>query len=203
MSKRFKVILTIFVVIVIGYISFSLIKKININPKHQVGEILDSLNGVKVFYNGGVSHTGNRNLSSDGYNIGLKYQCVEFVKRYYYEYYNHKMPDSYGNAKDFYDKSLNDREYNSKRDLVQYSNPSKSKPCIGDLIIFDGHFGNKYGHVAIISMVSNEKIQIIQQNPGPFASSREDFQLDSNSNGFQVSDEKILGWLRIRKKSLN
>jgi surface antigen len=197
MSKKLKIVIALSVAIIVGYISFRLIKKINPNPKFEIGQILDSLNGVKVYYNGGVGHTGERNISEDGYNIGLTYQCVEFVKRYYYQYYHHKMPDSYGNAKDFYDNSVKDGSINIKRDLIQFTNPSKSKPDIGDLVIFDGTIGNPYGHVAIISDVKARYIEIIQQNPGPFASSRVILGLDSNLTGFKILESKLLGWLRM------
>ncbi len=197
MSKKLKIVIALSLAIIVGYISFRLIKKINPNPKFQVGQALDSLNGVKVYYNGGVSHTGKRNVSEDGYNIGLTYQCVEFVKRYYYEYYHHKMPDSYGNAKDFYDNSVKDGFISTKRGLVQYTNPSESKPAIGDLVVFDGTIGNPYGHVAIISDVKARYIEIIQQNPGPFASSRVILGLDSNLTGFKILEPKLLSWLRM------
>ena len=188
----------VIVTIILGYILVKLIKKVNPNPKYEVGQALDSLNGVKVYYNGGVGHTGERNVSEDGYNIGLKYQCVEFVKRYYYEFYHHKMPDSYGNAKDFFDQSLKDGQLSEKRNLIQFTNPSKSKPVIGDLVIFDGTAGNPYGHVAIVSNVTSQSIEIIQQNPGPFASSRVIIELDSNSNGFKIQETRLLGWLRMK-----
>ncbi len=74
---------------------------LNWNPRYRVGQEVDRLNGVAVFYNGGVGHSAGRNLAPDGYNLGLKYQCVEFVKRYYYQRLNHKMPESsvgYGRA---------------------------------------------------------------------------------------------------------
>jgi surface antigen len=198
MSKKIKIVVIVVMTIFLGYILVKLIKKVNPNPKYEVGQALDSLNGVKVYYNGGVGHTGDRNISEDGYNIGLKYQCVEFVKRYYYEYYHHKMPDSYGNAKDFFDNSVNDGQISKKRDLIQFTNPSKSKPAIGDLIIFDGTAGNPYGHVAIISEVTAQTIEIIQQNPGPFASSRINLSLDSNSNSFIIQETRLLGWLRMK-----
>jgi surface antigen len=197
MSKKLKIVIALSLAIIVGYISFRLIKKINPNPKFEVGHALDSINGVKVYYNGGVSHTGKRNVSEDGYNIGLTYQCVEFVKRYYYEYYHHKMPDSYGNAKDFYDNSVKDGFISTKRGLVQYTNPSESKPAIGDLVVFDGTIGNPYGHVAIILDVKARYIEIIQQNPGPFASSRVILGLDSNLTGFKILESKLLGWLRM------
>lgn len=198
MSRRLKISLLIGALCIAGYISYRLIKKINPNPRYEIGQKLDSLNGVYVYYNGGIDHVLERNTSADGYNIGLKYQCVEFVKRYYYEYYHHKMPDSYGNAKDFFDPGVNDGTLNEKRGLLQFRFGKKNKPQIGDLIVFDGHPGNSYGHVAIVSMVSNTEVEIIQQNPGPFADSRVRYSLDSTGAGFVIGHERALGWLRMK-----
>jgi hypothetical protein len=72
------------------------VTRINPNSQHQVGDRLDELNGVAIYYNGGVNTVQGRNLTVDGYNLGLRYQCVEFVKRYYFERHGHRMPDSYG-----------------------------------------------------------------------------------------------------------
>lgn len=196
MSKKSKYGLWACMVLALGYGIYRYVKTINPNPKYEVGQALDSLNGVLVYYNGGIDHVSERNTSPDGYNIGLKYQCVEFVKRYYYEYYRHKMPDSYGNAKDFFDASLSDGALNKRRDLLQFKHPSQSRPQVGDLLIMDGHSGNPYGHVAIVSQVTGSTVQIIQQNPGPFADSRVTFSLDSTAQGFSIGHERVLGWLR-------
>ncbi|MDR3227703.1 MAG: CHAP domain-containing protein, partial [Prevotellaceae bacterium] len=147
---------------------FFALKKININPKYHIGQIIDSINGVYVYYNGGIDNTCGRNIAADNYNLGLKYQCVEFVKRYYYQHLNHKMPDTYGNAKDFFDEKTKDGQINKKRNLIQYKNPSSTKPMADDILIFDGTVSNKYGHIAIISKVTDKEIEIVQQNPGQF-----------------------------------
>lgn len=132
----------------------------------------------------------------DGYNLGLKYQCVEFVKRYYYKHLQHKMPDSYGHAKDFFDKTLRDGQKNKPRGLTQYTNPSQTKPKINDIIIFDGTVFNRYGHVAIISNVTDNEIEIIQQNPGQFGKSREQITLIGINGKWKINNGRILGWLR-------
>lgn len=202
------------------YIQFNLIKKLGIiaflgvflilssswhfknlfsNPNYQIGQPIDSLNSVIVYYNGPVSNVVERNVAPDGYNLGLKYQCVEFVKRYYYQHFKHKMPDSYGHAKDFFDPKVKDGELNKRRNLIQYTNSSKSKPKVGDLLVFDGNIFNKYGHVAIISKVNQDKIEIIQQNPGPYASSRAEFKLINKDNLYKIEYDEILGWLRIKE----
>jgi surface antigen len=197
MTRKNKVIVVTIIAVSVAYFIYKQALKVNPNPEYVVGQKLDSLNGVYVYYNGGVGHIGNRNLSKDGYNIGLKYQCVEFVKRYYYEYYKHKMPDSYGNAKDFFDETLSDGTLNIKRGLRQFKNPGKTKPQTGDLLVFGGHSGNPYGHVAIISDVTNDAVEIIQQNPGPFAPSRTRYALEIKNGNFNIAHEGILGRLRI------
>lgn len=160
----------------------------------STGDKLDSLNGVYVYYNGSMNNVSGRNLAPDGYNIGLKYQCVEFVKRYYYEHLNHKMPDSYGHAKDFYEPHLKDGAKSTRRNLNQYSNPSKSKPKVNDLVVYGPMVGNKFGHVSIVSKVWDHKMEVVQQNVGE--KSRETFNLIKKDGQWQIQNDKILGWLR-------
>ncbi|MDD2634962.1 MAG: CHAP domain-containing protein [Bacteroidales bacterium] len=190
--KRKGWIILVILLLIIGlfyitrYITNNQEKKIIV--EYNVGEPIDSLNGVVVYFNGKISNSHGRN-TIEGYNIGLKYQCVEFVKRYYFEYYNHKMPDTWGHAKDFYDKDLTDGELNTRRDLFQYSNPSKMMPEVGDLLVWDG----THGHVAIISEVRFNRIEVIQQNC--WTISRRKYKLKFR-NGWYVDNSRILGWLR-------
>ncbi len=188
--------LCVAILLAMGITTCKVIRKNNLDSHLKFGEALDSLNGVVVYYNGSVSNVAERNVTKDNYNLGLKYQCVEFVKRYYYEQLHHKMPDSYGNAKDFFDPSIKDGERNKKRDLIQYTNPSLSKPQTGDLLILSGSFFNQYGHVAIVSEVEEDEIEIIQQNPGPNAKSRVHFDYEKIGNTFKTSNGRVLGWLR-------
>lgn len=161
----------------------------------EIGKVVDSLNGVKVYYNGSVSHVSGRNMMN-GYNLGLKYQCVEFVKRYYYLHLHHKMPDSYGHAKDFYDATVASGNLNKKRNLIQYKNGEGAKPKPDDLLIMDKTSFNPYGHVAIISKVSDEEIEIVQQNPGRMAPSRVNFGLTETNGKWTIENSRVLGWLR-------
>lgn len=163
--------------------------------KSKIGMVVDEFNGVKVYYNGSISNVSGRNVAKDGYNLGLKYQCVEFIKRYYYERFDHKMPDSYGHAKDFFDDSIPDGSLNPKRNLLQFYNGSPTKPQVDDIIVFDW---SKYGHVAIISKVTDNEIEIIQQNPGPTARSRATFPLIFRDGGWKIDSFRVLGYLRKR-----
>ena len=169
----------LFFVVVVIYI-FSTYCNLNVNT--QRGTVVDSLNSVYVYYNGGANQTSGRNVVA-GYNIGMKYQCVEFVKRYYYEYYHHKMPDSYGHAKSFFDKKLSNGEMNVSRGLIQYKNGEGILPQIGDIVVFDGYLFNPYGHVAIISAVGTNEVELIQQNSGCMNVSRKCLGLTKNNSG--------------------
>jgi surface antigen len=172
------------------------LKKENKQTTTKIGQVIDNLNGVKVYYNGPYSNISGRNWTKDHYNLGLKYQCVEFVKRYYYENLNHKMPESYGHAKDFFDKNIKDGAINKKRGLNQYTNSSKSKPKVNDLLIFSGTIFNKFGHVAIISKVKEDEVEITQQNAGSATNSREKFSLRRKTSKWTIDNYRILGWLR-------
>jgi surface antigen len=163
------------------------------NP--SIGDIIDQQNGVAIYYNGrAFKATHGRNTTPDGYNIGLRFQCVEFVKRYYYEFYGHKMPNAGGNAKDFFNKSLGDREYNRSRGLMQYRNVRTYLPQEGDLLVYDSYPGNPFGHVAIVSEVGSDYVEIVQQNMG--SRSREKLKLVKYLDYYTVADYYVLGWLR-------
>ncbi len=164
-----------------------------IDRPRDIGEAIDSFNGVEVYHNGPFSNVSGRNTTSDGYNLGLRYQCVEFVKRYYFERFDHRMPDSYGHAKDFFDPDVADGALNHRRNLLQFTNPSRLPPEVGDLIIFDGTIFNKFGHVAIVSEVTEGEIEFVQQNTG---SSRGRKGLRRKEEGWYVEDGSVLGWLR-------
>ncbi|GGY11859.1 CHAP domain-containing protein [Paludibacterium paludis] len=169
----------------------------NSNRAHSVGEPLDAFNGVAVYYNGGVQNVEGRTVAPDGYNLGLRYQCVEFVKRYYYQRFGHKMPNDKGHARDFFQPALANGAVNPERGLLQYRNGAGDLPREEDLIVFAPWVFNRYGHVAIVSAVDEDSIEIIQQNPGPFGTSRERLPLDSQTGAPRVAHDRVLGWLRL------
>lgn len=187
--------------LILSFLGLWSFQKFNSNKRYLIGQNIDSLNGVYIYYNGAVKNVIGRNTTADGYNLGLKYQCVEFVKRYYYQHLDHKMPDSYGHAKDFFDSSLKDGQINKKRGLTQFTNPSKTKPKKDDLSIFDRTLFNKYGHVAIITNITENKIEIIQQNPGPSSKSRETIKLENKNGKWIIINKQVLGWLRQNQKN--
>jgi len=192
-----RVLIYISIISGLFFLGYKLVTKTNLNPALSIGDVLDTFEGVSVYYNGGIDNVVGRNKTADGYNLGLKYQCVEFVKRFYYKRYSHKMPNSYGHAKDFYNPKIKDGQFNKGRGLVQHSNPSKTAPLVGSLVVYGPTTFNAYGHVSIISKVNLEKkfIEVIQQNSGQFGSTRDSFGLKYINGKWKIADSQIKGWL--------
>ena len=161
----------------------------------EVGQVLDRYYDIPVYFNGNnFRNVNGRNVATDGYNLGLKYQCVEYVKRFYHEVYGHKMPNSYGHAKDLFDNSLADVEFNEERGLMQYRNTRYDKPQEGDILIYGKMPNNPFGHTGIICEVGQNHIVMIQQNYG--TKTRQKITLAEFQGIYTVADYNILGWLR-------
>lgn len=157
------------------------------------GTLIDSYMGVPVYSNGkDYMSSHGLNFSSDGYYYGYKWQCVEFVKRFYYIVYNHSMPDGAGNAKYFFNPMLAQGEFNEQRGLFQYHNGGDVKPQPGDILVFSE---GKYGHVAIISATGQGWVEVIQQNS---EYPRERFELQIKKDSYTVigKEKNPAGWLR-------
>lgn len=197
--KRFYILLLLGVAVTVSVSLWrSLLSDDGVAPEYEVGDKQGELNGVIIYYNGDSSVSSGRNLTSDGYNLGLRYQCVEFVKRYYYERLSHRMPESWGHAKDFFDPNVSDGSLNKPRGLLQFKNGGGSKPRPDDLIVFGPSESNSYGHVAIVSKVSASEIEIAQQNSGPKGKPRVTIDLNKEGETWLVDNIRVLGWLRKR-----
>jgi len=163
----------------------------------KIGREIDSYKGVAVYYNGkNIENNIGRHFSEDGYYYGEKWQCVEFGKRFYYEAKGHRMPDVLGNAKDFFDPAVPQGKLNHRRGLLQYRNGENIKPEVDDLLVFTGA---KYGHLAIITSVGAQEIEIIQQNV--LGQSRQILPLTiKNAQYYIGTTDQLAGWLRKEAK---
>lgn len=161
--------------------------------QNQIGTVVDTYKGVPVYENGILfTETYGKNFSKDGYYYGQKWQCVEYVKRFYYDAKGHKMPNGFGNAKDFYNNGLTQGAYNKERGLYQYKNGGNVKPQPDDLMVFQTGL---YGHVAIITQVNDNDIEVIQQNM--YGNPRETYKIVIKDGNFFIGNGKQpVGWLR-------
>ena len=148
-----------------SYSKLSLNSSNNIFGKKYCGDSLGSFNGIIAYYNsGGInSCDGSRHYSKDNYSYGLKWQCVEYVRRYYKDYFSHEM-NRYGNASDYFRSNIPSGSINPERNLLQYHNGDK-KPKKHDLIVFQEMAGG-LGHVSIVTNVTDTTVLTIAQNVG-------------------------------------
>jgi surface antigen len=162
--------------------------------QRRVGRVLDTYRGVPVYDNGLLFFRSyGRHYSADGYYYGQKWQCVEYVKRFYHQAKGHKMPDVWGHARDYFDPALSDGTPNPRRGLVQYHDGASAKPQPDDLLVFTD---TKFGHVAIVTAVSNDSLEVVQQNI--VGRPRQSFSLlSSNGCWFVTAPRRPKGWLRL------
>lgn len=187
MKRRSRTILTLASISLAGVIALLFCND------QKVGKPLDSYRGVQVYDNGLMFFRSyGRHYSANGYYYGQKWQCVEFIKRFYFDAKNHKMPDVMGHAKSFFDETIPDGALNSRRDLLQYRNGSAERPRPDDLLVFTD---TKYGHVGIVAEEGDDFIEIIQQNI--LGHTRQRFSLVASNGHFVVTEpRRPAGWLR-------
>lgn len=160
------------------------------NARHS-GVAIDSYKGVAIYDNGPLTFKSHgRHYSSSGYYWGQKWQCVEFVKRFYDQAKRHHMPDVWGHAKDYFDPAVAQGAVNSRRGLRQFRNGGDTIPAPDDLFVFDG----PYGHVGIVSDVNSNSVEIVQQNI--YGRPRQRFGLVVSNGVFTVQSAALQGWLR-------
>lgn len=164
--------------------------------RYEVGDVVDSLNGVYVYYNGSVNHTKGESKASDGYVFGMKYQASEFIKRYYYDFFNHKISVDVKEAEDYFIPDLTDGEFNTEVNLIQYKNPSLHAPKENDILIYYANSTHQKGYLAIVSKVEDERIEVIHQNPGWVHPSRERYALKKQNDEWKIDNGQVIGWLR-------
>jgi surface antigen len=194
MKSKFIIFIGIICLLLLGFYFYNPLK-INYLTKFNpvsFGEKLDDLNGIIIYSNGiDYSQSHGKHYHSDGYYFGHKWQCVEFVKRYYYLHLHHKMPNLYGHAISYFNPTIKHGQLNKERNLIQYQNGKNEVPKINDLMVFRY---TQYGHVAIVSKVEKDKIEIAQQNTG--SKTRTTLDLTFENGKYFVGDERTLGWLR-------
>lgn len=159
------------------------------------GTALGSYNNITNYSNGNGGYVSNEYNYVNGTNTGMKWQCVEFVNRYYLVYYNQNIRIAGQNAVDYYPNAGN-------RGLISYPNGGTTSPALGDLLCFSGGNPN-YGHVAIVREIGSNYLKVIQQNVSQSSSDANyTVNMTVSSGHYTVSGSTIgsgyvcQGWLR-------
>ncbi|MEM6884683.1 MAG: CHAP domain-containing protein [Verrucomicrobiota bacterium] len=170
--------------------------KESVRPAPEVGEIVDSWRGVPVRYNGKPYwRSVGKHSSESGYYYGKQWQCVEYIKRFYFDALGHEMPEVMGHAESFFDPEVPHGELNPERELMQFRNGGNEAPQVDDLIVWQQ---DVYGHVAIVSKVTEDQIEVVQQNV--ISGTRQNLRLEKTAEGkFWLGplEWRPAGWLRL------
>ncbi|MBK1829254.1 CHAP domain-containing protein [Verrucomicrobiaceae bacterium R5-34] len=159
-----------------------------------IGSEVARYKNVPAFQNGTVITTSHgKHYAADGYYYGQKWQCVEYVKRFFHDALGHHMPSVWGHARDFYDPAVTHGAMNPVRGLRQYLNGGDVAPQPDDLLVFSK---GSLGHVAIVTKVEQDAIEVIQQNVHGAATARH--RLLRKGGTFTVGEShQPTAWLRL------
>ena len=134
-------------------------------------------------------HMGKKGSRYEGMRYGIKYECVEYARRYYMHVFGVTFKDV-DNAIDLFQLStMKDIETNKRIPVKSIRNTSYELPEPGDLIIWkaDGPY-EITGHVAVaVRVISPTTVQVAEQN-GPTA---------NGLRNVHIHHPRIIGWLRI------
>lgn len=159
-----------------------------------VGEVIARYRSVPAYQNGKTITTSHgKHYAADGYYYGQKWQCVEYVKRFYHDAHGHRMPSVWGHARDFFDPAVAHGEVNPARGMRQYQNGGDTAPKADDLLVFRG---GSLGHVAIVTKVTADSVEVIQQNI--YGVATDSHPLVKSGGRFTVgAGKQPAGWLRL------
>jgi hypothetical protein len=133
--------------------------------EYETGTELDSYHDVPVYANGNdlMAQHGLHFNVEETYYFGFKWHDVEYVRRFLYEVFAHRIPEGEGegNAKSYFDRELTQGAFNEALGLWQFQNGGAVKPHKDDILVFDD---GEFGHVAVICQVGTDWLETIQQN---------------------------------------
>jgi len=172
---------------------------LSVSPPEK-GDVLDSWRKVEVVHNGKPYwKSQGRHFAESGYYYGKKWQCVEYIKRFFYDALGHEMPDVMGHANSFFDPTVPHGGINPQRGLIQFKNGLDEPPRPDDLVVW--RYGT-YGHVAIVTRVEPDAIQVIQQNVVQGTRQWLPRRQDGDQEWIGTPDWTPAGWLRIPSPAL-
>jgi hypothetical protein len=151
-------------------------------------------NGVIIYDNLKQPIDGNRysvgkSGAYAGIVYGIKYECVEFARRYYIQKFHVTFPQV-ENAYELFDlKYVIDLRSKKKIRVHVIPNSDRVLPEPGDMIIWkpEGQY-HTTGHVAIMKEIVNRSIVTIAEQNG---------KTSSGHRNIRIHHPGILGWIHL------
>lgn len=118
-------------------------------------------NGTPAYSNGGSAH-GKSGFESNG-SLGMKWQCVEFSRRWLWDHAGLMLPDIHIAAQIFSIPYV----FNAAGEQVEVRpvrNNSTEKPTPNSFIIYCSAVGSFPGHIGVIVEVTDTEVRVADQN---------------------------------------
>ncbi len=157
---------------------------INFSFAADFGVEIGSYKGVNAYSNGNT-HGVNGPYKEYGY----QFQCVEYVNRFYVKALGWKNMRGSGDGGNYFGNA-------ASKGLEANPNNGSISPQPDDLLTFSG---GGYGHVAIITEVGDDYVNIIEQNWSRNSATRK-LKLTVDNGKYYISPTgvyQVQGWLRI------
>lgn len=151
--------------------------------KLPFGSIYGYIGNTAVYSNGPTYGSSSYN-SVEGYSTGLRYQCVELCRRFYFQYYGKKMGAD-ANAKDFFSKC-------SSWNMTAFANGGVMAPKPGDILCYNEKAGGGMGHVEPIVEVGPDYVIVVRQNVYPSTHVGQRYSRQGNT----INVANLQGWIR-------
>lgn len=185
MGKRYSVARTIVLTLMVWCVQW-VDMRVSAQEVLPCGQEMAQHRGVAAQSNGRDMHTGN-SCDSRG-EFGNRYQCVEYVKRFYAHVFGvADAADWRGNGGDYYRKA-------EGFGLVRFENGGANGPQVDDIMVFAG---GAHGHVAVVTRVTSDHVEIVEQNWS--TTGRATLRVVTTGGSVTVSPRggyRISGWLR-------
>ena len=168
--------------------------------KPGFGVVLGANKGVEGFSNRKSKFFPGRNFVNNRFT-GIKYQCVEFARRWLICVKGLSFQDVSCACDIWKLRSLENINTSESVPLVPIPNGSPYPPRTGALLIYKRRFLLPFGHVAIITEVNTREnyIRIAEQNeddnywPGDYS---RQLRLNIEDNNYHIIDKySLYGWM--------
>ena len=169
--------------------------------------VLGTNNGVIAYSNGNCDYVSHEYYDLDIVRAGLKWQCVEYARRWLILTRSLTYDKAVPWASDIWHlNSLESLEYypfTYPVPLNRVPNGSRCPPVVGSILIYSrGEPDIRYGHVAIITGVDADYVEVAEENwdndywPGNYARR---IEMKYSGGNYTLHDElPILGWMVYR-----
>lgn len=119
---------------------------------------------ITLYKQDSATNNSDEPIYWNGIYTGIKYQCVELARRYYLIKYGLLFEEVRG-AKDI--MNLQTIYHMENKRYVQWPTyMNTGLPMVGSLLIWDASEQFSYGHVAIVTGITQKYVEVIEQNYG-------------------------------------